>query len=83
MKTLEEKEKEFKEYVAEQLRLVLVVGIPTDNVLRNAAHNLMQDFKEEIEGFNMAMSDELEQTREELDKYKDAFNVYYKAVHDE
>ena len=81
MKTLEEKEKEFKEYVAEQLRLILVVGNPTINVLRNTAHNLIQDFKEEIEGFNLAMSEELEQTKEELERYKEAFEVYYKAIH--
>jgi len=81
MKTLEDKEKEFKEYVTEQLRLTLVIGTPTINVLRNVAHNIIQDMKEELDGFNSVMEDELSRVKEELDKYKDALDVYYKAIH--
>jgi hypothetical protein len=80
MKTQEEKEKEFKEYVAEKL---IEIHIEDTVDYKKEAHNLIQDFKEEIEGFNMAMSDELEATKQELDKYKNALDVYYKAVHNE
>jgi len=79
---LEDKEKEFKEYVVGQLSLL--TGTNTQNMLptiRNVAHTLIQDFKEEIEGFNVAMSEELENTKEELNKYKEALDVYYRAIH--
>ena len=76
---LEDKEKEFKEYIVEQLRLRLMTGTPQN--LKEVAHNLIQDFKEEIEGFNVAMSEELENTKEELNKYKEALDVYYRAIH--
>ena len=84
MKTLEEKEKEFLGYVVKQLEAIPQIHFnyeAMDRARRNTAHNLIQDFKEEIEGFNLAMNEELEQTKEELERYKEAFEVYYKAIH--
>ena len=93
MKTLEEKEKEFKEYVYSMIVSLVSAYSPqeiqstqtgsseTSLKIRTLAHNLIQDFKEEIEGFNLAMSEELEKTKEELERYKEAFEVYYKALH--
>ena len=66
MKTLEDKEIEFKEYVIDQIQLAL--GVDGRQIqVRMLAHTLIQDFKEEVEGFNKAMCEELEKTREELE----------------
>ena len=87
MKTLEEKEIEFSQYIAEQMiegLTVLCYDKDAWNIsqgMRTLTHNLTQDFKEEIEGFNSAMEKELSETKEQLDKYKDALEVYYNAIH--
>ena len=67
---MEEKEKEFLEYVVEQLYLTLNKN-PAQQQIRSLAHTLIQDFKEEIQEFDKVMLSELESTREELENAKD------------
>ena len=79
MKTLEEREAEFKSYVVEKLKLTLH-SEPTPQDLRTLAHNLIQDFKEEIEGFNTAMEEELAECKEQIEHFKEAFNTFKSEV---
>lgn len=74
MKTLEEKEKEFREYIMNRILSALRAHDTIDiKGVRLMAHNFIQDFKEEIEGFNQAMEEELSECKEQIERFREAF----------
>jgi len=78
---LEDKEKEFKEYVVGQLSLL--TGTNTQNMLptiRNVAHTLIQDFKAESLGFNEAMEEEFAECKEQIERFTEAFEAFQKVM---
>lgn len=81
MKTLEEKEAEFKEYVIGQLNVLTGPKcIAMEKAIRSIAHNLIQDFKEETESFNTVMEEELTECKEQIERFKEAYNTFKSEV---
>ena len=81
--SIEEKEAEFKKYVVEQICKTFAIKEPNSALKRDLpilAHNLIQDFKDEIEGFNKALMEENEQLKEKLEAFGDAFTEFSDKV---
>lgn len=74
------KEAEFLQYCSEEI--VKHTKCDTSVALK-LAHNLIQDFKEEIPEFNKVIDDELHETKDKLNTIVDLYNDYSKKMYKE
>ena len=73
MHTLEDREYSFKRYLVEQ---IVKATKCNESVARKLAHDLLEDFKDEIPKFNTVMAEQVVDLEQKIGDIKLAYNYF-------